>query len=94
MEEEVRRLRKELDECQSEDPEASLPLSLRQRFSRSEMARVVMERNQYKEKLIDLQDALRRTQQLRCGLCLRSCSVPVPPLSLLSLPPLSPSSLS
>ncbi|MBN3319809.1 JIP4 protein, partial [Atractosteus spatula] len=65
MEEEVRRLRKELDECQSEDPEASLPLSLRQRFSRSEMARVVMERNQYKEKLIDLQDALRRTQQLR-----------------------------
>lgn len=34
------------------------------RFSRSEMARVVMEKNQYKERLIELQDALRRAQAL------------------------------
>ncbi|MBN3306583.1 JIP4 protein, partial [Amia calva] len=36
-------------------------------FSRSEMARVVMEKNQYKERLIELQEALRRTQQLRAS---------------------------
>ncbi|XP_035269719.1 C-Jun-amino-terminal kinase-interacting protein 4 [Anguilla anguilla] len=63
MEEETKRLRKELEECQSED-ESSLPLSLR-RFSRSEMARVVMEKNQYKERLIELQEAVRRSQIIR-----------------------------
>ncbi|KAJ8287837.1 hypothetical protein COCON_G00004960 [Conger conger] len=63
MEEETKRLRKELEESQSED-ESSLPLSLR-RFSRSEMARVVMEKNQYKERLIELQEAVRRSQTIR-----------------------------
>ncbi|KAJ8355022.1 hypothetical protein SKAU_G00225890 [Synaphobranchus kaupii] len=63
MEEETKRLRKELEESQSED-EASLPLALR-RFSRSEMARVVMEKNQYKERLIELQEAVRRSQTIR-----------------------------
>ncbi|XP_053486185.1 C-Jun-amino-terminal kinase-interacting protein 4 [Ictalurus furcatus] len=61
MEEETKRLRKELEAAQAEDSDASLPTSHR-RFSRSEMARVVMEKNQYKERLIELQDALRRTQ--------------------------------
>ncbi|XP_051577825.1 C-Jun-amino-terminal kinase-interacting protein 4 [Myxocyprinus asiaticus] len=64
MEEETKRLRKELETFQSEDPDASLPSSLR-RFSRSEMARVVMEKNQYKERLIELQEAVRRSQTLR-----------------------------
>ncbi|XP_028831375.1 C-Jun-amino-terminal kinase-interacting protein 4 [Denticeps clupeoides] len=63
MEEETKRLRKEVESVQSEDPEA-VPLSLR-RFSRSEMARVVMEKNQYKERLFELQEALRRSQTLR-----------------------------
>ncbi|KAJ8392852.1 hypothetical protein AAFF_G00070560 [Aldrovandia affinis] len=63
MEEETKRLRKELEESQSED-ESSLPISLR-RFSRSEMARVVMEKNQYKERLIELQEAVRRSQNIR-----------------------------
>ncbi|KAI1885838.1 hypothetical protein AGOR_G00207900 [Albula goreensis] len=63
MEEETKRLRKELEESQGED-ESSLPISLR-RFSRSEMARVVMEKNQYKERLIELQEAVRRSQTLR-----------------------------
>ncbi|XP_048008645.1 C-Jun-amino-terminal kinase-interacting protein 4 isoform X1 [Megalobrama amblycephala] len=64
MEEESKRLRKELETIQSEDPDASLPTSLR-RFSRSEMARVVMEKNQYKERLFELQETMRRSQTLR-----------------------------
>ncbi|KAL2084114.1 hypothetical protein ACEWY4_019632 [Coilia grayii] len=63
MEEETKRLRKELEAAQSDDPE-SVPVSLR-RFSRSEMARVVMEKNQYKERLFELQEAVRRSQSLR-----------------------------
>ncbi|TSK34831.1 C-Jun-amino-terminal kinase-interacting protein 4 [Bagarius yarrelli] len=61
MEEEIKRLRKELEASQTEDSDTSLSTSHR-RFSRSEMARVVMEKNQYKERLIELQDALRRAQ--------------------------------
>ncbi|XP_030640369.1 C-Jun-amino-terminal kinase-interacting protein 4 [Chanos chanos] len=64
MEEETKRLRKELETAQSEDPDAPLPTSLR-RFSRSEMARVVMEKNQYKERLFELQEAIRRSESLR-----------------------------
>ncbi|XP_076844488.1 C-Jun-amino-terminal kinase-interacting protein 4 isoform X2 [Brachyhypopomus gauderio] len=64
MEEETKRLRDELQAAQTEDPDASLPTA-RRRFSRSEMARVVMERNQYKERLIELQEAVRRSQNLR-----------------------------
>ncbi|KAM7420980.1 hypothetical protein PAMA_015264 [Pampus argenteus] len=63
-EEEIKRLRKELEACQAEDPDASLPPSMRH-FSRSEMARVVMEKNQYKQRLFELQEAVRRTQALR-----------------------------
>ncbi|XP_076010757.1 C-Jun-amino-terminal kinase-interacting protein 4 isoform X2 [Genypterus blacodes] len=63
-EEEMKRLRKELETCQSEDPDASLPTSMR-RFSRSEMARVVMEKNQYKESLFELQETVRRSQIIR-----------------------------
>uniref|UniRef100_A0A672PQZ9 C-Jun-amino-terminal kinase-interacting protein 4-like n=2 Tax=Sinocyclocheilus grahami TaxID=75366 RepID=A0A672PQZ9_SINGR len=64
MEDEIKRLRKEIETVQSEDPDASLPASLR-RFSRSEMARVVMEKNQYKERLFELQESLRRAQLQR-----------------------------
>ncbi|CAL8247329.1 unnamed protein product [Lota lota] len=64
MEQETKRLRKELEACQSEDPDGDLPTSMR-RFSRSEMARVVMEKNQYKERLFELQEAVRRGQVLR-----------------------------
>ncbi|KAK2844700.1 hypothetical protein Q5P01_011359 [Channa striata] len=63
-EEEMKRLRKELDSCQSEDPDASLPTSTRH-FSRSEMARVVMEKNQYKQRLFELQEAIRHSQAVR-----------------------------
>ncbi|XP_026862461.2 C-Jun-amino-terminal kinase-interacting protein 4 isoform X1 [Electrophorus electricus] len=66
MEEDTKRLHEELQLAQAEDPDvsASLPTSCR-RFSRSEMARVVMEKNQYKERLIELQETVRRCQTLR-----------------------------
>ncbi|XP_030013755.1 C-Jun-amino-terminal kinase-interacting protein 4 isoform X2 [Sphaeramia orbicularis] len=65
-EEETKRLRKELEACQSQDPDASLPTSMRH-FSRSEMARVVMEKNQYKQRLFELQEAVRHSQTLRAS---------------------------
>ncbi|XP_058503520.1 C-Jun-amino-terminal kinase-interacting protein 4 isoform X1 [Solea solea] len=63
-EEETKRLRKELEACQSEDSDASSLASMRQ-FSRSEMARVVMERNQYKHRLFELQEAIKHSQTVR-----------------------------
>jgi len=39
----------------------------RKRFTRVEMARVLMERNQYKERLMDLQEAVRMTGMLRAS---------------------------
>ncbi|XP_059196265.1 C-Jun-amino-terminal kinase-interacting protein 4 isoform X2 [Centropristis striata] len=63
-EEEAKRLRKQLEACQPEDPDSSLPTSMRS-FSRSEMARVVMEKNQYKQRLFELQEAVRRSQTIR-----------------------------
>uniref|UniRef100_A0A3B5MNI3 RH2 domain-containing protein n=1 Tax=Xiphophorus couchianus TaxID=32473 RepID=A0A3B5MNI3_9TELE len=61
-EEEIK-LRRELETCQPEDPDAALPTSMRP-FSRSEMARVVMEKNQYKQRLFELQEALRHSQMI------------------------------
>ncbi|KAL4616722.1 C-Jun-amino-terminal kinase-interacting protein 4-like isoform X2 [Arapaima gigas] len=63
MEDETKRLRKELEQIQKEDSELSGSTSL-QRFSRSEMARVVMEKNQYKQRLLELQEAVRRSEML------------------------------
>jgi hypothetical protein len=42
-------------------------MSQRKRFTRAEMARVLMERNQYKEKLMDLQEAVRWTEMMRAS---------------------------
>jgi len=42
-------------------------LSQRKRFTRIEMARVLMERNQYKERLMDLQEAVRWTEMMRAS---------------------------
>lgn len=39
----------------------------RKRFTRLEMARVLMERNQYKEKLMELQEAVRWTELIRAS---------------------------
>jgi hypothetical protein len=37
-------------------------MAQRKRFTRVEMARVLMERNQYKEKLFELQEAVKLTE--------------------------------
>ncbi|MBN3301849.1 JIP3 protein, partial [Amia calva] len=44
-----------------------VPMAQRRRFTRVEMARVLMERNQYKERLMELQEAVRWTEMIRCG---------------------------
>ncbi|XP_066463796.1 C-Jun-amino-terminal kinase-interacting protein 4-like [Eleutherodactylus coqui] len=65
---ELQMTRIELDEARKlcrEDAEVDIPAAQRKRFTRAEMARVLMERNQYKEKLMELQDAIRRTEMLR-----------------------------
>ncbi|KAM9310762.1 C-Jun-amino-terminal kinase-interacting protein 4 isoform 2-T3 [Pholidichthys leucotaenia] len=62
-EEETKRLWKDLEAYQSEDSN----LTSVRHFSRSEMARVVMEKNQYKQKLFELQEAIRQSDTLRAS---------------------------
>ncbi|XP_062994574.1 C-Jun-amino-terminal kinase-interacting protein 4-like isoform X2 [Elgaria multicarinata webbii] len=66
---ELIRIRQEFEETRrsSEDGEAEGGSSRPQRFTRAEMARVVMERNLYKERLMELQEAVRRTELLRAS---------------------------
>jgi c-Jun-amino-terminal kinase-interacting protein 4 len=52
---------------QKSNEQESIPISQRKRFTRAEMARVLMERNQYKEKLMDLQEAVRWTEMMRAS---------------------------
>lgn len=54
LEKELKEMREKLDEAQKNEEE-DIPLAQRKRFTRVEMARVLMERNQYKEKLMELQ---------------------------------------
>ena len=42
-------------------------MAQRKRFTRVEMARVLMERNQYKEKFMELQEAVRWTEMIRAN---------------------------
>ncbi|KGL86134.1 C-Jun-amino-terminal kinase-interacting protein 4, partial [Charadrius vociferus] len=49
--------------CNSHD----VPTAQRKRFTRVEMARVLMERNQYKERLMELQEAVRWTEMIRAS---------------------------
>lgn len=69
-EDEVRRAGAECESLRSRlkavsEEEAGVPAAQRKRFTRLEMARVLMERNQYKEKLIELQEAVRWTELVR-----------------------------
>ncbi|XP_071949714.1 C-Jun-amino-terminal kinase-interacting protein 4-like isoform X3 [Antedon mediterranea] len=47
--------------------EDEVPMAQRKRFTRVEMARVLMERNQYKERLMELQEAVRWTEMIRAS---------------------------
>uniref|UniRef100_A0A8C7IE21 C-Jun-amino-terminal kinase-interacting protein 3 n=1 Tax=Oncorhynchus kisutch TaxID=8019 RepID=A0A8C7IE21_ONCKI len=65
LEEELKRLRAEaltLGASQDSKDEGGED---RRRFTRVEMARVLMERNQYKERLMELQEAVRWTEMIR-----------------------------
>uniref|UniRef100_A0A3B3UNQ8 C-Jun-amino-terminal kinase-interacting protein 3 n=1 Tax=Poecilia latipinna TaxID=48699 RepID=A0A3B3UNQ8_9TELE len=75
LEEEIKRLRAEAsrdskDEVGDDVSKLNLcsytPRS-RRRFTRVEMARVLMERNQYKERLMELQEAVRWTEMIRAS---------------------------
>ncbi|XP_063837359.1 JNK-interacting protein 3 isoform X3 [Ostrinia nubilalis] len=70
LEEELRHLKETVSNNagggENED-EADVPMAQRRRFTRVEMARVLMERNQYKERLIELQDAVRWTEMVRAS---------------------------
>uniref|UniRef100_A0A8C9YDU7 C-Jun-amino-terminal kinase-interacting protein 4 n=1 Tax=Sander lucioperca TaxID=283035 RepID=A0A8C9YDU7_SANLU len=73
MEEELKKVRLEVEEMKhktKDEEDVSLlhfdvPTAQRKRFTRVEMARVLMERNQYKERLMELQEAVRWTEMIR-----------------------------
>ncbi|XP_066519376.1 C-Jun-amino-terminal kinase-interacting protein 4 isoform X2 [Hoplias malabaricus] len=70
LEEEVKRIRAELEVAKQrvkEDDDSDVPTAQRKRFTRVEMARVLMERNQYKERLMELQEAVRWTEMIRAS---------------------------
>ncbi|XP_044749141.1 JNK-interacting protein 3 isoform X2 [Coccinella septempunctata] len=66
LEDELKKVR-EANEARIEAGEdnSDVPMAQRKRFTRVEMARVLMERNQYKERFMELQDALRWTEMIR-----------------------------
>ncbi|XP_072930761.1 JNK-interacting protein 3 isoform X3 [Epargyreus clarus] len=69
LEEELRHLKEAVSSNtggENED-EADIPMAQRRRFTRVEMARVLMERNQYKERFMELQDAVRWTEMMRAS---------------------------
>ena len=61
----MNRLREENDKVAAVDEDDGVPMAQRKRFTRVEMARVLMERNQYKERLMELQEAVRWTEMIR-----------------------------
>ncbi|XP_016415386.1 C-Jun-amino-terminal kinase-interacting protein 3-like isoform X5 [Sinocyclocheilus rhinocerous] len=78
LEEELKRLRAEAlgvsqdskdegGEDYSSPLQDDVAMTQRRRFTRVEMARVLMERNQYKERLMELQEAVRWTEMIRAS---------------------------
>uniref|UniRef100_A0A8C2PHE7 RH2 domain-containing protein n=1 Tax=Capra hircus TaxID=9925 RepID=A0A8C2PHE7_CAPHI len=64
LEEELRKARAEVEDAKQK---SDIPTAQRKRFTRVEMARVLMERNQYKERLMELQEAVRWTEMIRAS---------------------------
>ncbi|XP_051570070.1 C-Jun-amino-terminal kinase-interacting protein 4-like isoform X7 [Myxocyprinus asiaticus] len=78
LEEKNKQLQEELKKVKAEsevakqnnnkdEDESDVPTAQRRRFTRVEMARVLMERNQYKERLMELQEAVRWTEMIRAS---------------------------
>ncbi|KAF4801958.1 C-Jun-amino-terminal kinase-interacting protein 4 [Turdus rufiventris] len=89
LEEELRKARAEAEEARQkakEDDDSDVPTAQRKRFTRVEMARVLMERNQYKERLMELQEAVRWTEMISFSRLFSSSSntakKPEPPVNV------------
>uniref|UniRef100_A0A673ZSW1 C-Jun-amino-terminal kinase-interacting protein 3 n=1 Tax=Salmo trutta TaxID=8032 RepID=A0A673ZSW1_SALTR len=71
LEEELKRAQGETkmqtQEYSSPMVDGDVTMTQRRRFTRVEMARVLMERNQYKERLMELQEAVRWTEMIRAS---------------------------
>ncbi|XP_031699010.1 C-Jun-amino-terminal kinase-interacting protein 4 isoform X1 [Anarrhichthys ocellatus] len=71
LEDELKKIRAELEAKQNvkndNEDDSDVPTAQRKRFTRVEMARVLMERNQYKERLMELQEAVRWTEMIRAS---------------------------
>ncbi|KAK2575563.1 hypothetical protein KPH14_011279 [Odynerus spinipes] len=70
LEEELKKVKEEAEavaKAAKSDDEEDVPLAQRKRFTRVEMARVLMERNQYKERFMELQEAVRWTEIIRAN---------------------------
>ncbi|CAD6197407.1 unnamed protein product [Caenorhabditis auriculariae] len=65
LEEEVRTLKQKLAEKEAEVEEEDVPMAQRKRFTRSEMQRVLIDRNMYKEKLMELEESVKWTEMQR-----------------------------
>ncbi|XP_078237529.1 C-Jun-amino-terminal kinase-interacting protein 3 isoform X20 [Pogona vitticeps] len=62
-----RETKEEVEDPSSSPLQDNIPIAQRRRFTRVEMARVLMERNQYKERLMELQEAVRWTEMIRAS---------------------------
>ncbi|XP_056011887.1 C-Jun-amino-terminal kinase-interacting protein 3-like isoform X6 [Ostrea edulis] len=71
LEDELKKTKEELEKKNTSAKEGveedDVPMAQRKRFTRVEMARVLMERNQYKERLMELQEAVRWTEMIRAS---------------------------
>ncbi|KAL8585682.1 hypothetical protein ACOMHN_053180 [Nucella lapillus] len=70
LEEELKKTKEDMEkknQATREEDEDDVPMAQRKRFTRVEMARVLMERNQYKERLMELQEAVRWTEMIRAS---------------------------
>ncbi|XP_037909219.1 JNK-interacting protein 3 isoform X5 [Hermetia illucens] len=67
LEEELKKTKEQVKQQNDseQENESDIPMAQRKRFTRVEMAMVLMERNQYKERLMELQEAVRLTEILR-----------------------------
>uniref|UniRef100_T1IY26 C-Jun-amino-terminal kinase-interacting protein 4 n=1 Tax=Strigamia maritima TaxID=126957 RepID=T1IY26_STRMM len=70
LEDELKKIKEEAEKntkTPKSDDEEDVPMAQRKRFTRVEMARVLMERNQYKERFMELQEAVRWTEMIRAS---------------------------
>nr|XP_006812321.1 PREDICTED: c-Jun-amino-terminal kinase-interacting protein 4-like [Saccoglossus kowalevskii] len=67
LEDEIKKAKEENEKIKMVEEDEDVPMAQRKRFTRVEMARVLMERNQYKERLMELQEAVRWTEMIRAS---------------------------